>query len=67
MLHDAAAGLIHVQPAGPMVDERITFYEMLAAIRRAGHGSLARVRLITLETDGSLSMVMAAPRSWVHV
>lgn len=40
-----------------MRDERITPDEVLAAIRAAGHDRFDRAALVTLETDGSLSVV----------
>lgn len=47
----------------PMRDERITRDEIMAAIRKAGQDDPARVGLVTLETDGSMSVVMAGARS----
>ncbi len=49
--------------AGPMREERVTHDEIMAAIRQAGQDDPARVGLVTLETDGSLSVVMASARS----
>ena len=37
--------------------ERVTRDEIMAATRKAGHAEPARMRLITLETDGSISVV----------
>ncbi len=48
---------------GPMRVERITRDEIMAAIRQAGQDNPARVGLVTLETDGSMSVVMASAPS----
>lgn len=40
-----------------MREERVTPDEVLAAIRGAGHDRFDRAALVTLETDGSLSVV----------
>jgi uncharacterized membrane protein YcaP (DUF421 family) len=37
--------------------ERVVEEEVLQAVRSAGHASLARVRAVVLETDGSFSVV----------
>ncbi len=37
--------------------ERVTREEVLAAVRAAGHGELAAVAAVVLETDGSFSVV----------
>lgn len=49
--------------AGPMRDERVTRDEIMAAIRQAGQDDPVQVGLVTLETDGSMSVVMASARS----
>ncbi len=41
-------------------DERVTRDELLAAARAAGHADLSHVRIVTLETDGSMSVVPRA-------
>ena len=46
---------------GAMRDERVTYEEVLAAIRSAGIGDVAHVAAVVLETDGSFSVV-ARPR-----
>jgi uncharacterized membrane protein YcaP (DUF421 family) len=42
--------------------ERVTEDEILAAIRSAGHMDPAEIALVTLETDGSMSVVTSARR-----
>lgn len=37
--------------------ERVTRDEIMAAMRKAGHDDPARIRLVMLETDGSMSVV----------
>lgn len=37
--------------------ERVTRDEIMAALRKAGHDDPTRMRLVTLETDGSISVV----------
>jgi uncharacterized membrane protein YcaP (DUF421 family) len=40
--------------------ERITREEIMAAVRSSGHGDLARIARVVLETDGALSVVPAS-------
>lgn len=41
--------------------ERVTRDDVMAAMRRAGHGDPARVQSVVLETDSSLSVIAAGP------
>jgi uncharacterized membrane protein YcaP (DUF421 family) len=41
----------------PLLSERLTRSELLAAARQAGHGEIEEVHAIVLETDGSLSVI----------
>lgn len=43
--------------AAALRDERVARDELMAAIRGAGHGSLAEVAAVVLETDGSFSVI----------
>ena len=40
-----------------LADERVTVAEVLAAVRGSGHGSIADIGCVVLETDGSISVV----------
>jgi uncharacterized membrane protein YcaP (DUF421 family) len=43
-----------------MREERVTREEILAVVRASGHLSLDEVRAVVLETDGSLSVIVAS-------
>ena len=40
-----------------MVDERITHDEVVAAIRKDGHGKIEEITAVVLESDGQLSVI----------
>jgi uncharacterized membrane protein YcaP (DUF421 family) len=48
---------------GAMRRVRVTEDEVMAAVRSAGHASLAQVRAVVLETDSSFSVIGAADPS----
>jgi len=66
----ALAGLTKSRPRALLIDgrlchdamrsERITKDGILAAVRGSGHGDLADIAAVVLETDGSLTVVPAA-------